>query len=79
MWGDPIITLVGDPGLPIITRVGISITHFVPHGISKESPSGDSSYGQCGPIRHMVGVRRNTQGQKSEAQRFAPEQGSALF
>ena len=38
-----------------ITRVGIPITHFDPHGIRKESPSGDSSYGQCGRIRHMAG------------------------
>ena len=43
-----------------ITRVGIPITHFDPHGIRKESPSGDSSYGQYGRIRHMAGVMRRT-------------------
>ena len=43
-----------------ITRVGIPIAHFDPHGIRKESPSGDSSYGQCGRIRHMAGVMRRT-------------------
>ena len=45
-----------------ITRVGGDpyITHFVPHGIRKESPSGDSSYGW---IRHMAGVMRRTPSQ----------------
>ena len=62
-----------------ITRVGIPITHFDPHGIRKESPSGDSSYGQYGRIRHMAGEHPGADMSKNKKRIDLSHRGPPLY